>query len=40
MDPDAFRRLGFDAADTPARIDSNTLIVNDIFEQIPQLETV
>ena len=40
MDPDAFRRLGFDAADTPARIDSTTLIVNDIFEQIPQLETV
>ena len=35
--PQYFRRLGFDASELPAKRDSDTLIIDDIFERIPQL---
>ena len=34
--PEYFRRLGFDASSGPASVDSDTLVVNHVFERIPQ----
>ena len=35
--PEYFKRLGFDASKHPAKPDSETLMIDDIFERIPQL---